>query len=77
MGMVTREINSFARIRSINESTSEYSVDSKNQGQIYFYDAYTDLDSIPVYDMSNSAWEKIISDLLVSRKQAWEKLSEL
>lgn len=59
------------------ELTREYKVNTRGTPQNYFFNICSQLDYVPMFDSKNAIWEKIMTDLLEEKKDAWEKLSEM
>ena len=72
--MIT-QVNVFTPIDNMNgnkDLTRGYSVSSQNASQIYFFDDY-----YPMFNPSDSIWQKILADIIETHKDAWDKLAEM
>lgn len=55
-----------------NDLTREYKVSAHNISQIYSFDL-----CVPMFDPSDSIWERILTDLINDHRDAWEILAEM
>jgi len=55
-----------------NDLTREYRVSANNTSQIYSFDL-----CVPMFDPTDSVWERILTDIINDHRDAWDTLAEM
>lgn len=55
-----------------NDLTREYKVSAQNTSHLFNFDL-----SVPMLDLSDSVWDRILTDIINDHRDAWDILAEM